>query len=105
MQKKLTQVREIYLRFCLLVCTLLSSAMVFAQDDDDDMGIGVNMPDLDMDFDSDGESLIPSFGFSEIVLLVVIVVVAYMLSKLWKGCSVIFLLLVALVYILSIYLY
>ena len=36
---------------------------------------------------------------------VVIVVVAYMLSKLWKGCSVIFLLLVALVYILSIYLY
>ena len=67
----------------------------------------VKLPDFGLD-DAEPEPLdftLLSFGVADVLLFVLILVVAYLLSKVWKGCTYGFLIVVALAYFLNYYLY
>ena len=106
MHRLLTHIRENSLRLSLLAVTLLLPRTTLRAQDDDEGSGKFQLSDLDLDTDMDALDTSPlHFGMSDIVLLVLLVAAAYLLSKIWKGCTYIFIIVVIAIYILNYYLY
>ena len=88
--------KEIYLRGCLLVYTLLMSLVAFAQDDIDD-----DLPISSIEDTDDFMLPIHQFSFSDIIMVILLFAVCYVLNKVWKGCSILLLIAAALIWYLS----
>lgn len=106
MQKMLMFAQNVVFRFCLFLCSLCLTLRAAAQEDED-TGPYLKLPDLDLGEDEvePFDMTYFSFGFADVLLIVLVLVVAYLLSKVWKGCTYGFLFLVALAYFLNYYLY
>lgn len=81
-------------------------AVAWAQDDDDEGNFG-KAPRMSDDADIEGlDEYSPiNISFGDIIRVAFILLVAYLLSKVWKGCSYIFLVVIVVIYLLDRYLY
>ena len=92
--------KELYLRTCLLVYTWLLSVVTWAQDDDEYIDLPRRQSDMDMDMDPDAIDYSPIYlSIGEIFTVAVLLLITYVLSKIWKGCSYMFIAVIVLFYI------
>lgn len=82
-----------------------SSLVLWAQDDDDD---DVTFRPRSIDEESDVDLLyMPTLNLSleKMLMLIAVFIVAYLLSRIWKGCSWAFIIAVLAFYLLNAYFY
>jgi hypothetical protein len=93
--------KSLYLKTSLFVWSLLMSVVARAQDDDDDQPL-IRGFDDGTEMDMDSMDYIPiHFSFSDILMVLGLLVACYLVGKVWKGCSYLLLIAAALIYYLS----
>lgn len=95
------------LKVYLTILSLWSAVLAFAQGDDDDEAIGgvgdMARRGMDTGLEEEMEEFHPfvSIGFSDIFMVLMLILACYVFGKIWKGCSYLLIIVAALFYYLT----
>jgi len=94
------KIELITLRLAFLLLFFLNKIQLWAQDDDDDFLGGATNGDNSSMMDGMMDYQPVHFNFSDVIIVVFLLVACYVFGKIWKGCSYLLLAFAALMYYL-----
>ena len=94
------KIELITLRLAFLLLFFLNKIQLWAQDDDDDFLGGATKGDNSSMMDGMMDYQPVHFNFSDVIIVVFLLVACYVFGKIWKGCSYLLLAFAALMYYL-----